>query len=48
MGGERARSSRQSQSAEARRRESANARGVWRDHVLPFLLDASAVVPEGW
>ena len=29
-------------------RESANARGVWRDHVLPFLLDASTVVPEGW
>ena len=28
-------------------RESANARGVWRDHVLPFLLDASTVVPEG-
>ena len=29
-------------------RESANARGVWRDHVLPFLLDASTAVPEGW
>ena len=29
-------------------RESANARGVWRDHVLPFLLDASTVVPAGW
>ena len=29
-------------------RESANARGVWRDHVLPFLLDASTAVPPGW
>ena len=29
-------------------RESANARGVWRDHVLPFLLDASTAVPAGW
>lgn len=29
-------------------RESAVARGIWRDHVLPFLLDASTAVPGGW
>ena len=30
------------------RRESRVAAALWRDRVLPFLMDASTCVPEGW